>query len=170
MDGKEKRRNWETEEKEDSAPRSLHSLPGATKISTFPDIKPKPFRINHISIENLNKSMNGSNKNTPFSFSSPSTQPNGTLPRPNNEILNANLLDEGFTIVIGRRGGFFSGVCCTCAPGGAVGSDDTSHPRTPRRPRTLIRRTRRGVHGRSFRFKCGRLCRRCVVAAWRLRG
>jgi len=65
---------------------------------------------------------------TPFSFSFPSILPNGTLPRPNNELLNANLLEEGFSVVIGRRGGLFSGVCCTCAAGGAVGSDGTSHP------------------------------------------
>jgi hypothetical protein len=99
-------------------------------ISTFPDIKSKPFKRNHISIDNLKKSMNGSNKNTPFSFSFPSTLHNGTLPRPNNELLNINLLKEGFSVVIGPRGGLFSGVCCTCAAAGAVGSDSTSHPQT----------------------------------------
>lgn len=70
---------WMERRNKDSAPRSLHSLLGTTTFSTFPDIKSKPFRINHVSIENLNKSMNGSNKNTPFSFS---TLPDGTLARP----------------------------------------------------------------------------------------
>jgi len=99
---------------------------GATTISTFPDIKPKHFRRNHIRIENSNKSMNGSNKNIPFSFSFPSTLPNGTLPHPNNEILNINLFEERFSIVNGPRGGRFSSVYCSCAAGNAVGRDGTS--------------------------------------------
>jgi len=66
-------------------------------------------------------------KNTPFSFSCsfPSTLPNGTLARPNNGILNVNLLDDGFNAVVCSRGGLFRGVCWTCAEGGVVGSDGT---------------------------------------------
>ena len=41
---------------------------GRGRQRTFPGIKPKPFRRNHIGIGNLNKGMNESNKNTPPSF------------------------------------------------------------------------------------------------------
>ena len=66
-------------------------------------------------------------KNRPFSFSCsfPSTPPNGTLARPNNGILNVNLLDDGFNAVVCSRGGLFRGVCWSCAEGGVVGSDGT---------------------------------------------
>ena len=60
-----------------------------------------------------------------FSFSFPSTLPNGTLARPNNGILNVNLLDDGFNAVVCSKGGLFSGVCWSCSAGGVVGSDGT---------------------------------------------
>jgi hypothetical protein len=66
-------------------------------------------------------------KNTPLSFSFPSTLPNGTLARPNNGILNVNRLDDGFSAVVCPSGGVFtcSNVYWCCAAGGVVGSDGT---------------------------------------------
>jgi hypothetical protein len=117
--------------------------------------------------------MNGSNENTPFFFSFPSTLPNGTLARPNNEILNTNLLDDGFSAVICPRGGLFSGVRCSCAAGGAVGSDGTFSSTKQGDGSVLLLDEREAVYmgGRSVSpissmGDCaGGLCWKCVVAA-----
>jgi hypothetical protein len=81
----------------------IHSQ--VTAISILPDIRSKPSKRNIISIENLNDSNTNQNrtKNRPFSFSFPSTLPNGTFAHPNNRVLNVNLLDDGFSAVVCPR-------------------------------------------------------------------
>jgi len=69
--------------------------------------------------------INNRTKNAPFSFSFPSTIPNGNLASPNNGILGANLLEDGFSAIVWLKGGLFSGVCWSCAAGTVVGSDST---------------------------------------------
>ena len=110
-------------------------------FSIIPDTESKLSKRNHISTGiqlTLNESMNGSIYNQkpkpdiPFSFSFPSTLPNGTFARLNKGILNVNLLlEDGFNpvVVVCPSGELSSGtnitVCWSCAAGGAVGSDAT---------------------------------------------